>query len=75
MLWTQWKTRRKRFSELQRLGVGEKSIYAAIMCPKGPWRLSASDKTGVWPPRYPQPQRTAFAAFAFSIMAMKRVNK
>ena len=43
MLWVQWKTRRRRFQELRRAGVGEKSTYAAIMSCKGPWRLSASE--------------------------------
>jgi RNA-directed DNA polymerase len=43
MLWVQWKTRRRRFAELRRAGVSEKSTYAAIMSPKGPWRLSASE--------------------------------
>ena len=43
MLWVQWKTRRRRFHELRRAGVGEKATYAAIMSCKGPWRLSASE--------------------------------
>ena len=43
MLWVQWKTRRRRFEELTRAGVGEKSVYPAIMSGKGPWRLSASE--------------------------------
>lgn len=42
-LWTQWKMRRKGFSELQHLGIDEKPIYVAIMSPKGVWRLSASE--------------------------------
>jgi len=43
MLWTHWKTRRRRFQELRRARVGEKMTYAAIMSCKGPWRLSASE--------------------------------
>jgi len=43
MLWTQWKTRRRRFHELSRAGIGEAATYAAIMSCKGPWRLSASE--------------------------------
>ena len=42
MLWVQWKTRRRRFEELRRTGVDERSTFAAIMSCKGPWRLSAS---------------------------------
>ena len=42
LLWAQGKTRRRRLHELRRTGVGEKSTCAAIMSPKGPWRLSAS---------------------------------
>lgn len=42
MQWTQWKTRRNRFHELRSRGLGEQSTFAAIMSPKGPWRLSAS---------------------------------
>ena len=43
MLWVQWKTRRRRFQELRQAGVGEKAVYAAIMSPKGPWRMCASE--------------------------------
>jgi RNA-directed DNA polymerase len=43
MAWAQWKTRRKRFAELRRGGASEKSAFAAIMSPKGPWRLSACE--------------------------------
>ena len=43
MVWTQWKTRRRRFSQLRRGGVSEKTTYAAIMSCKGPWRLSSSE--------------------------------
>jgi RNA-directed DNA polymerase len=43
MMWVQWKTRRRRFVELRHGGASEKSTYAAIMSPKGPWRLSASE--------------------------------
>ena len=43
MAWVKWKTRRQRFTELQRRGVGEKSTFAAIMSPKGPWRISACE--------------------------------
>jgi len=40
--WVQWKTRRRRYEELRRLGVGEKAASPAIFSPKGPWRLSVS---------------------------------
>ncbi len=42
MLWVRWKTRRRRFEELRRTGIDERSTFAAIMSCKGPWRLSAS---------------------------------
>jgi RNA-directed DNA polymerase len=38
--WVQWKTRRRRFHELRRLGVSERTAFAAILSPKGPWRMS-----------------------------------
>jgi RNA-directed DNA polymerase len=41
--WVQWKTRRRRFHELRRLGIPEKSAFEAIFSPKGPWRLSFSE--------------------------------
>ena len=41
--WVQWKTRRKRFQELRRLGVSERSAFAAILSPKGPWRMSFTE--------------------------------
>jgi len=40
--WVQWKTRRRRFSELRRLGISAKAAFEAIFSPKGPWRLSLS---------------------------------
>ena len=40
--WVQWKTRGRRYHELRRLKVPEKSASAAIFSPKGPWRLSSS---------------------------------
>jgi RNA-directed DNA polymerase len=43
MVWVQWKTRRRRFHELRRAGVAERTTYAAIMSGKGPWRLAASE--------------------------------
>jgi RNA-directed DNA polymerase len=43
MLWVQWKTRRRRFQELRRAGVSEKTTYAAIMSCKGAWRISSSE--------------------------------
>ena len=43
MLWTQWKTRRRRFHELKRAGLSDKAIYPAIMSAKGPWRMSSSE--------------------------------
>ena len=41
--WVQWKTRRKRYHELRRLGVSERTAFAAVLSPKGPWRLSSSE--------------------------------
>jgi RNA-directed DNA polymerase len=41
--WVQWKTRRRRFRELRRLGISEKSAFETIFSPKGPWRLSFSE--------------------------------
>ena len=38
--WVQWKTPRRRFHELRRLGVSERTAFAAILSPKGPWRMS-----------------------------------
>ena len=43
LLWAQWKTRRKRLAELLRRGVAKATAFAAIMSPKGPWRISASE--------------------------------
>jgi len=43
IVWVQWKTRRRRFQELRRAGVSEKTVYAAIMSCKGPWRIAASE--------------------------------
>jgi len=40
--WVQWKTRRRRYEELRRLKVPERSANAAAFSPKGPWRLSSS---------------------------------
>jgi RNA-directed DNA polymerase len=42
MLWVQWKTRRRRLAELLRRGAPERAASAAVMSPKGPWRLSSS---------------------------------
>jgi RNA-directed DNA polymerase len=41
--WVQWKTPRRRFHELRRLGVSERMAFAAILSPKGPWRLSLTE--------------------------------
>jgi RNA-directed DNA polymerase len=41
--WVQWKTPRRRFQELRRLGVSERSAFAAILSPKGPWRMSFTE--------------------------------
>lgn len=41
--WVQWKTRGRRYHELRRLQVPERSASAAIFSPKGPWRLSFSE--------------------------------
>src|SRR6266581_1622059 len=41
--WVQWKTRSRRYRELRRLKVSERSASAAIFSPKGPWRLSFSE--------------------------------
>lgn len=40
--WIQWKTRGRRYRELRRLNVPERSASAAVFSPKGPWRLSFS---------------------------------
>jgi len=40
--WVQWKTRGRRYRELRRLNVPERSASAAVFSPKGPWRLSFS---------------------------------
>lgn len=37
--WVQWKTRGRRYHELRRLNVPERSASAAVFSPKGPWRL------------------------------------
>jgi len=42
VVWVQWKTRRRRYHELRRLKVPERTASAAIFSPKGPWRLSSS---------------------------------
>src|SRR5213082_1506511 len=42
VVWVQWKTRGQRYRELRRLYVPERSASAAILSPKGPWRLSSS---------------------------------
>lgn len=36
-------TRRKRYHELRRLGVSERTAFAVILSPKGPWRLSSTE--------------------------------
>ena len=41
VVWVQWKTRGKRYQELRRLKVSERTASAAIFSPKGPWRLSS----------------------------------
>jgi RNA-directed DNA polymerase len=41
--WVQWKTPRRRYHELRRLGVSERMAFAAILSPKGPWRLSLTE--------------------------------
>ena len=38
--WVQWKTRRRRYQELRRLGVSEKAASELVW--KGPWRLSST---------------------------------
>jgi len=40
--WVQWKTRRRRYQELRRLGVSEKAASELVWSPKGPWRLSST---------------------------------
>ena len=42
IVWVQWKTRDRRYQELRRLKVPERSASAANFSPKGPWRLSSS---------------------------------
>src|SRR5213079_773922 len=43
VVWVQWRTRGRRYRELRRLNVPERSASAAIFSPKGPWRLSSSE--------------------------------
>ena len=38
VVWVQWKTRRKRYHELRRLGVSERMAFAAILSHRGPSR-------------------------------------
>jgi RNA-directed DNA polymerase len=40
--WVQWKTRGRRYQELRRLKVPERTASAAVFSPKGPWRLSSA---------------------------------
>jgi Group II intron, maturase-specific domain len=40
VVWVQWKTRGRRWHELQRLGVPGPAVREAVFSPKGPWRLS-----------------------------------
>ncbi len=40
--WIQWKTRPRRLDELRRLGISRRSAFAAVMSPRGPWRVSRS---------------------------------
>jgi RNA-directed DNA polymerase len=40
VVWVQWKTHGRRYQELRRLKVPERAAKAAILSPKGPWRLS-----------------------------------
>ena len=42
VVWVQWKTRGRRYQELRRLKVPDRTASAAIFSPKGPWRLSSS---------------------------------
>ena len=41
--WIQWKTRPRRLDELRRLGVSRRTAFAAVMSPRGPWRVSTSE--------------------------------
>jgi RNA-directed DNA polymerase len=41
-VWVQWKTDRRRFLELRRLGIPLSAAFSAIHSAKGPWRLSFS---------------------------------
>jgi RNA-directed DNA polymerase len=40
VVWVQWKTRRRRYHELRRLGVPQPAASTAVCSGKGPWRLS-----------------------------------
>src|SRR5262245_9363598 len=40
VVWVQWKTRGRRYRELRRLRVPERTASEAVCSPKGPWRLS-----------------------------------
>jgi RNA-directed DNA polymerase len=43
VVWTQWKTHRRRFHELLRLGISVSLAFASIRSRKGPWRLSITE--------------------------------
>ncbi len=43
IVWIQWKTRGRRYRELRRLRVPEKTASATVCSPKGPWRLSFAE--------------------------------
>jgi RNA-directed DNA polymerase len=41
--WIQWKTKPRRLDELRRLGVSRRMAFAAVMSPRGPWRVSTNE--------------------------------
>jgi RNA-directed DNA polymerase len=41
--WIQWKTRSRRLDGLRRLGVSRRTAFAAVMNPRGPWRVSTNE--------------------------------
>ena len=41
--WIQWKTRSRRLGALGRLGISRRTAFAAVMSPRGPWRVSTNE--------------------------------
>lgn len=47
LIWTQWKTRKKRFKQLRRRGVNQDLAQRTAGSSKGPWRISLSPALSV----------------------------